>query len=177
LELATALGCGCSSIFSADSRPPRKCRFIDGVIPPEILPMSQRRSHIQFESERGHLGSQTEAHQPSEKGGYRAPRLQGGEILMGVVGSIGKLGIAPESWRGANIARAICRIMPSERLSRRYILWLLQSHFAGMHRLPAKFTRSHSCNPSNPPRSNIRAARSRSYAHIRPAARPTRPRA
>jgi type I restriction enzyme, S subunit len=60
---------------------------------------------------------------------YERTRLQGGEILMGVVGSIGKLGIVPESWRGANIARAICRIMPSKRLSSGYILWLLQSEF------------------------------------------------
>jgi type I restriction enzyme, S subunit len=60
---------------------------------------------------------------------YERTRLFGGEILMGVVGSIGKLGIAPESWRGANIARAICRIVPSERVVAQYILWLLQSDF------------------------------------------------
>jgi len=32
---------------------------------------------------------------------YVRTRLDGGEILMGVVGSIGKLGIAPSSWKGA----------------------------------------------------------------------------
>lgn len=46
---------------------------------------------------------------------------------MGVVGSIGKLGIAPESWAGANIARAICRVVPSVHVSKDYIIWLLQS--------------------------------------------------
>lgn len=56
-------------------------------------------------------------------------RLRGGEILMGVVGSIGKLGVAPASWAGANIARAICRIVPSPLLDRSYVLWLLQSDF------------------------------------------------
>jgi type I restriction enzyme S subunit len=56
-------------------------------------------------------------------------RLKGGEILMGVVGSIGKLGVAPASWAGANIARAICRIVPSQLLDRSYVLWLLQSDF------------------------------------------------
>lgn len=48
---------------------------------------------------------------------------------MGVVGSIGKLGVAPDSWAGANIARAICRIVPSKLVERDYVLWLLQSRF------------------------------------------------
>jgi len=43
---------------------------------------------------------------------YARTRLYGGEILIGVVGSIGKVGIAPASWAGANIARAVCRIVP-----------------------------------------------------------------
>lgn len=60
---------------------------------------------------------------------YARTRLNGGEILMGVVGSIGKLGVAPESWRGANIARAICRIVPSQFFDKAYLLWLLQSDF------------------------------------------------
>lgn len=58
---------------------------------------------------------------------FERTRIRGGEILMGVVGSIGKLGIAPESWAGANIARAICRLVPSEHISKDYIIWLLQS--------------------------------------------------
>jgi type I restriction enzyme, S subunit len=60
---------------------------------------------------------------------YARTRLEGGEILMGVVGSIGKLGVAPESWKGANIARAICRIVPSRFVDKRFILLLLQSEF------------------------------------------------
>ena len=60
---------------------------------------------------------------------YARTRLVGGEILMGVVGSIGKLGIAPESWRGANIARAVCRIVPTKFLHRDYIVQILQSNF------------------------------------------------
>ncbi|AWT09053.1 restriction endonuclease subunit S [Stutzerimonas frequens] len=58
---------------------------------------------------------------------FERTRLRGGEILMGVVGSIGKLGIAPDNWAGANIARAICRLVPSEHVSKDYIIWLLQS--------------------------------------------------
>lgn len=58
---------------------------------------------------------------------FERTRIRGGEILMGVVGSVGKLGIAPDTWAGANIARAICRIVPCRYVSKSYILWLLQS--------------------------------------------------
>jgi len=58
---------------------------------------------------------------------YERTRILGGEILMGVVGSIGKLGVAPENWRGANIARAICRILPIHLICKQYLIWLLQS--------------------------------------------------
>ncbi|ABW66632.1 restriction endonuclease subunit S [Desulfosudis oleivorans] len=58
---------------------------------------------------------------------YERTRLLGGEILMGVVGSIGKLGVAPDSWRGANIARAICRIAPTRLILKQYLIWLLQT--------------------------------------------------
>lgn len=60
---------------------------------------------------------------------YLRTRLVGGEILMGVVGSIGKLGVAPMSWAGANIARAICRIVPVGLVNRDFVLLLLQSEF------------------------------------------------
>lgn len=48
---------------------------------------------------------------------------------MGVVGSIGKLGVAPSSWAGANIARAICRIVPVGLVNKDFVLLLLQSEF------------------------------------------------
>lgn len=60
---------------------------------------------------------------------YQRSRLEGGEILMGVVGSIGKLGVAPQSWAGANIARAICRIVPAAPIDRSFVLLLLESEF------------------------------------------------
>lgn len=60
---------------------------------------------------------------------YERTRLNGGEILMAVVGSIGKLGVVPESWKGANIARALCRIVPVADVSKDFILLLLQSEF------------------------------------------------
>src|SRR5258708_7463505 len=66
---------------------------------------------------------------------YARTRLHGGEILVCVVGSIGKLGIVPKSWAGANIARAVARISPIPEISREYLLIVLrgqpvQSYFA-----------------------------------------------
>jgi len=57
---------------------------------------------------------------------YARTRLTGGEILLCVVGSIGKLGVVPESWAGANIARAVARIKPIPDVLRDYLLLVLQ---------------------------------------------------
>ncbi|MEI8309425.1 MAG: restriction endonuclease subunit S [Verrucomicrobiota bacterium] len=67
---------------------------------------------------------------------YARTRLRGGEILLCVVGAtIGRLGVAPASWAGANIARAVVRIAPIPELNRDYLLLvlrssLIQSYFA-----------------------------------------------
>ncbi|MFO1501394.1 MAG: restriction endonuclease subunit S [Verrucomicrobiota bacterium] len=59
---------------------------------------------------------------------YARTRLQGGEVLVAVVGAtIGKIGIVPESWRGANIARAVCRVMPGPEVDRDYLVAVLRS--------------------------------------------------
>lgn len=60
---------------------------------------------------------------------FTRTRLEGGEILLGVVGSIGKLGIAPSTWKGANIARAVSRIVPTSLVDKIFVLTLLQSRF------------------------------------------------
>jgi len=61
---------------------------------------------------------------------YERTRLEGGEILLAVVGAtIGKLGLVPNTWKGANIARALCRIKPVEYFSTSFVLLLLQSKF------------------------------------------------
>jgi type I restriction enzyme S subunit len=57
---------------------------------------------------------------------YARTRLTGGEILLCVVGSIGKLGLVPESWAGANIARAVARIKPMPDVNREYLLIVLR---------------------------------------------------
>lgn len=64
---------------------------------------------------------------PETAAQYSRTTLRGGELLLGVVGSIGKVGVAPSSWAGAAIARAVCRIMPHPKLERRYVAWVLQS--------------------------------------------------
>jgi type I restriction enzyme S subunit len=58
---------------------------------------------------------------------YGRTRLRGGEILLCVVGAtIGRLGIVPPSWAGANIARAVARILPVPEISRDYLLVVLR---------------------------------------------------
>lgn len=64
---------------------------------------------------------------PEVEAKYARTRLRGGEILLCVVGSIGKLGVAPPHWAGANIARAVARISPVDLLDRDYVLLFLRS--------------------------------------------------
>lgn len=64
---------------------------------------------------------------PDIEKAYSRTRLKGGEILLCVVGSIGKLGIVPLSWAGANIARAVARILAVPEIDRDYLLIVLQS--------------------------------------------------
>jgi type I restriction enzyme S subunit len=63
---------------------------------------------------------------PEIEKAYARTRLRGGEILVCVVGSIGKLGIVPPSWAGSNIARAVARILPIPEISREYLLVVLR---------------------------------------------------
>lgn len=58
---------------------------------------------------------------------YERTRLNGGEVLIAVVGSIGKVGIAPASWAGANIARAVARIVAGPNIHVDYLVSVLQS--------------------------------------------------
>lgn len=60
---------------------------------------------------------------------FAKTRLVGGEILICVVGSIGKVALSPNNWIGANIARAVCRFMPNSNLDRKYIYYCLVSPF------------------------------------------------
>src|SRR5262249_13291500 len=57
----------------------------------------------------GHPDRPSKTSAPKTEARYARTRLRGGEILLCVVGSIGKLGTVPASWAGANIARAVSR--------------------------------------------------------------------
>jgi len=74
----------------------------------------------------GHPDRPNKTIDPEIERAYAQTRLRGGEILVCVVGSIGKLGIVPQSWAGANIARAVARIMPIPEILREYLTLLGQ---------------------------------------------------
>lgn len=75
----------------------------------------------------GHPARPNKTIAPEIEAPYARTRLRGGEILLCVVGSIGKLGVAPQSWAGANIARAVARIAPVESICSDYILLAMRS--------------------------------------------------
>jgi type I restriction enzyme S subunit len=75
----------------------------------------------------GHAPRPNKTIAPEVEAAYARTRLKGGEILLCVVGSIGKIGIAPASWAGANVARAVARIAPLPSISTGYLLVALQS--------------------------------------------------
>lgn len=60
---------------------------------------------------------------------YKRTKLVGGEILICVVGSIGKIALTPIAWIGANIARAVCRFMPNKSLDQKFLFYYLNSPF------------------------------------------------
>ena len=56
---------------------------------------------------------------------YERSRLVGGEVLISVVGTIGRVAVATPSLAGANIARAVARITPNPRVPSTWIAnWL-----------------------------------------------------
>lgn len=62
---------------------------------------------------------------------FRRTFLQGGEVLITLVGAIGRTAVAPRSLKGANTARAVGVIPISEKLSSKFVEAMLRS--------PAKF--------------------------------------
>jgi type I restriction enzyme S subunit len=58
---------------------------------------------------------------------YERSVLRGGEILISVVGTIGRVAIASPDFTGVNIARAVAKIPVREFEARFVLLWLLTS--------------------------------------------------
>lgn len=52
---------------------------------------------------------------------FRRSKLKGGEILLSIQGTIGKVAICPEKYAGANISRTIAVIDPDDRIVKDYL--------------------------------------------------------
>ena len=60
---------------------------------------------------------------------YARTRLKGGELLVTVVGTIGRVAIAPDEITGANVARAVARLTPTYPIKASWLLRMLSSSF------------------------------------------------
>ena len=58
---------------------------------------------------------------------FRRSRLKGGEVLLSIQGTIGRVAICPEDYAGANISRTVALIEPDSTVSNRYLYWYLRS--------------------------------------------------
>ena len=58
---------------------------------------------------------------------YSRSRLRGGEVVVTVVGTIGRVAVVSDELSGANIARAVARVVPSELIDSKWIAGALQS--------------------------------------------------
>jgi type I restriction enzyme S subunit len=128
-----------AELFSPDDLPPTWCieRFANLVDPENtisygvLVPGNDVPDGVPFVraqdlSLSNHSSRPNKTIAPEIEEPYARTRLTGGEILLCVVGSIGKLGIVPEQWTGANIARAVARIKPIPDVDRDYLLIVLQ---------------------------------------------------
>ena len=66
---------------------------------------------------------------PSIESDYSRTRLQGGEILINIRGTLGGVAHVPAALRGYNVAREVAVIPISERLSSQFMVYLLLSSF------------------------------------------------
>lgn len=64
---------------------------------------------------------------PEVEGKYGRTRIQTGDVLMTIVGSVGQVATVPDELNGWNIARAVAMIRPKERGLSRWISLVLRS--------------------------------------------------
>jgi type I restriction enzyme S subunit len=57
---------------------------------------------------------------------FRRSRLQGGEVLLSIQGTVGRVAIAASTLKGANISRTIAVIDPDDRLHNFYLMYVLE---------------------------------------------------
>jgi len=66
---------------------------------------------------------------PSVEAGYSRSRLQGGEILLSLVGTLGLVAVAPVEFAGSNVARAV-GVIPVDIETARFVAICLRSEVA-----------------------------------------------
>lgn len=71
---------------------------------------------------------------PQIEAKYERTRIQTGDVLLTIVGTVGQVAIAPEALNGWNIARAVAMIRPKEPELSRWISFVLRSP-AAQHQL------------------------------------------
>jgi type I restriction enzyme S subunit len=57
---------------------------------------------------------------------FRRSRLEGGEVLLSIQGTVGRVAIAASTLEGANISRTIAVIDPDERLHNFFLMYVLE---------------------------------------------------
>ena len=57
---------------------------------------------------------------------FERSRLEGGEVLLSIQGTIGRAAIAPDALKGANVSRTLAVIAPDDRLNRRFLFYYFQ---------------------------------------------------
>jgi type I restriction enzyme S subunit len=70
---------------------------------------------------------------PDIEAAYTRSRLHGDEVLIACVGTLGKVALADDRLRGANIARAVARVRPGADVERSYLACFLETPFAQRH--------------------------------------------
>jgi restriction endonuclease S subunit len=67
---------------------------------------------------------------------FSRSRVHGGEVLLSIQGTIGRVAIAPISSAGSNISRTIAIIEPDSRTSARFVrYWLMWARTAGVFKI------------------------------------------
>lgn len=57
---------------------------------------------------------------------FARSRLEGGEVLISVQGTVGRVAIVPEAFAGSNVSRTIAVVAPDTRVDRRFLYWYLR---------------------------------------------------
>jgi type I restriction enzyme S subunit len=60
---------------------------------------------------------------------YSRSRVNAGEIITTIRATVGDSHQVPESLDGANLGRGVARIVPEEKINRRFLLWAMRSNY------------------------------------------------